>query len=610
MFSMVVSPRWSALGFSLCVTALAAAEPARELEAVVVSAARFAQAPGHVLAPTTVFTRADIEAAQVSDVASLVARAAGVEVVPLGGVGAQTGLFVRGGESRHVLVLVDGVALGNLNFSLAALDQLMVGQVERIEVVRGNVSSLYGSQAASGVIQIFTRGASVQEGVRSQVRVASGSQQTHEAAASVDGAAGLWRYALAASHFETQGRSAIDVGKRVGANPDEDGYNNHSGSAMLGVELAPGHALELRAWGSRGQLDYDSEFGPATQTDRSEQHVEAGSLTLRDQLTSDWRSTLRVSRLRDALDAQMTAFPFFVTSRSTQLSWQHELALGSDWTLLAAAERAQQAIASNTVYGRNDRDVDAALMGLTGRSGAHQWQFNVRHDRYSDFGDADTGRIAYGYAIDARLRAQASVSTAFNAPTFNDLFYPFGGNMALRPEKARSGELGLQWLQPGLRVDVTAFLTRYRDLIGNDASFNRANIGRARMQGLEGSVDTRLADTRLRLSATVQDARDEASDVRLVRRARAFADVQLERRFGALDAQLHWRVSSDRLDRAGGQTHRLGGFGLLDVALRWRVDQHWSATARVSNVLNKAYEQAWGYPGAARAVLIGLEARM
>ncbi len=582
-----------------------------ELDPVVVTASRFEQKLSDTLPHTTVFTQADIERSQVTDVLSLIARAAGVEVAPLGSVGAQSGLFVRGSESRHVLVLVDGVPLNNLNFSLASLDQLTVGQIDRIEIVRGNVSSLYGSQAVGGVVQVFTRGAQrTESGVSALARAALGSRGTQEQGAAVEGAAGVWRYAVSASHYATDGASAIDASKRTSANPDRDGYRNRSAHALIGLQWAEGHEVSLRGLSTRGRLQYDSEFGPATQADESEQHIETLSLAVRDQFTPIWRSTLTASHLRDTLDARVTAFPYFVTSEGTQWAWQHDVTVAEHWTATAAFEQLDQRIKSDTTYGRNDRKVDAVRLGLAGHVGAHRAQVNVRHDDYSDFGQADTGYLGYGYALSDALRVFASTSTAFNAPTFNDLFYPFGGNTALKPEKARSREWGVQYATPKLRLRSAVFATRYSDLIGNDASFNRANMGRASVEGVELSAETFVRTVRVVLSVTAQDARNDSSDTRLIRRARNFGNVQLSRALGSVDGELNWRLTGNRTDSVSGQARTLGGYGVLDLSVRWHAHEHCNLTARATNVFDQHYENAWGYPGAARAVLVGVEARL
>ena len=602
------APRFAALLFTLSTAPLAQTQ---SLEPVVVSASRFEQKLSDTLPHTTVFTRNDIERAQAPDVLSLVARAAGLEVVQLGGPGAQSGIFLRGAETRGLLVLIDGVPMNNLNFSLAALDQLTVGQIERIEIVRGNVSSLYGSQAVGGVIQVFTRGGErTSPGAAGSVRASAGSRATREQAASLDGATGRWRYALSASNFETEGFDAIDQRKRPGTNPDSDGYENRSASARLGLTFNEGHDLALRGFHSRGALQYDSEFGPATQADESTQTIESASVVLRNRITPAWRSTLSTGVLRDSLDARVTAFPYFVTSRGTQTTWQNDVTVAEGWTASGAVERLAQRIVSDTTYGREDRRVDALRLGLAGSRGAHRVQVNLRHDDFSDFGAADTHYLGYGFAVNDALRLFASASNAFNAPTFNDLFYPFGGNAALKPERAASRELGLQYAVSALRLRAAVFATRYRDLIGNDTSFNRVNIGRASVEGAETSIETFVRTVRVVASMTLQDARDDVIDARLLRRARAFGNVQLSRAFAAVGVELNWRLTGNRIDRAGSAVHTLGGYGVLDLAARWRIDPTWALTARATNLFDRAYEAAWAYPGAPRGVFAGVEARL
>jgi vitamin B12 transporter len=582
----------------------------QSLEPVVITASRFEQRLSDTLPHTSVVTRNDIERAQAPDVLTLIARAAGLEVAQLGGTGAQSGIFLRGAETRQVLVLIDGVPLNNLNFSTASLEQLTVGQIDRIEIVRGNVSALYGSQAVGGVIHVFTRGARSESGFGGQVRAAGGSRGTSEIASALDGAFERWRYALAASRFETDGETAIDPRKRPAANPDRDGYDNRSATASLGFRFAEGHDLTLRGFHSRGRLQYDSEFGPPTQADESEQMIESGNLALRNQFGVRWRSLLTVSRLRDTLDARVTAFPYFITSRGTNTAWQNDVTLNANWTATVALERLEQKIESDTTYGRSERTVDALRAGLAGAFGAHRLQLNLRHDDFSDFGTADTYYAGYGYSATETLRLFASASTAFNAPTFNDLFFPFGGNPALKPEKARSAELGAQLALQALRLRAALFSTRYRDLIGNDAAFNRANIGRASVEGAELSVETFVRTVRIVASLTAQDARNDVQDARLVRRARAFGNLQLSRAFGSFGVEANWRVTGDRLDRVSGQPRTLGGYGLVDLAARWRFDGHWAATLRAANLFDRAYENAWGYPGASRGAYAGVELRI
>lgn len=574
----------------------------QSLGPVVVSAARIEQPLADALPNTSVITREDIERSQAPDLLTLLARLPGTEVAQLGGIGSQTGLFLRGGDTRHVLVLIDGVPMNNLNFSLASLDQIMAAQVERVEIVRGNVSSLYGSQAVGGAILVFTRA----DGSGIDARAGIGSRGTTELQGGARGGAGAWHYSVALSGLHTDGFNQLNQTERPDTNPDRDGYRNESASARVAYSWASEQSVSLHGLRTRGRLQYDSEFGPAAQADESVQTIETFGAVARNRLASRWISQFSVGRLRDALDAHVTAFPYFVTSTGTQFAWQNDIDLGQ-WKATLAAERLRQTIDSDTAYNVSERAVNTLRAGLLGNVGAHQWQLNARRDDYSDFGAADTGYVGYGYAVTSALKLVASASNAFNAPTFNDLFYPFGGNPNLKPERTRSLEAGVQYRAGATSARLQLFRTRYRDLIGFDSSFNRVNIGRATTRGAEFSFDTAFGGWRAQLAATLQDATDDATGERLIRRARVFGNALLSRTFGALDLQANLHATGDRRDRALGAERILGGYAVLDLAARWHVQRDLLLTLRIENAFDHAFENAYGYRGRPRGVFGGIE---
>ncbi len=597
----------AALALALVVpstTAIAQTTP-QSLGPVIVSAARIAQPLAEALPDTSVITREDIERSQAPDLLTLLARQPGVEIAQLGGIGSQTGIFLRGGETRHVLVLIDGVPMNNLNFSLASLDQIMASQVERVEIVRGNVSSLYGSQAVGGVIQVFTR--STGQGI--DARAAVGSRGTADVQGGAYGGSGGWRYGVSLSGLHTDGFNQINQAERPGTDPDRDGYRNESASARLSYEWAPDQSLTLHGLHTRGRLQYDSEFGPPTQVDESVQTIDTFGAIARNRLAERWVSQLSVGRLRDALDASVTAYPYFVTSTGTQVAWQNEIDL-DHWKATLAAERLRQMIDSDTQYTVTSRTVNTLRAGLLGTFGAQQLQLNARRDDYSDFGAANTGYVGYGYQASSALKLVASASNAFNAPTFNDLFYPFGGNPALKPERSRSLEAGVQYHEGATTARLQLFRTRYRDLIGFDAAFNRVNIGRATAEGAEFSLDRNFDGWRVRFAGTLQRAVDDDTGERLIRRARAFGNLTLSRTVGAIDLQANLHATGNRPDRALGADHTLGGYALLDLAARWRVQRDLLLTLRAENALDRRYENAFGYNSAPRGVFGGVEVHL
>ena len=594
----------AASAFAMLVPSLSAAQQPQSLAPVIVSAARVEQPVSAALPDATVITRAEIERSLAPDLLTLLARLPGVEIAQLGGIGSQTSLFLRGAETRHVLVLVDGMPMNNLNFSTASLDQIMTSQVERVEIVRGNVSSLYGSQAVGGVIQIFTRGG---DGTGVDARAGGGSRGTYEAQAGARGGAGGWHFGVNASVLDTDGFNAIRQAERPGTNPDRDGFRTTGASGQIGFTWAPDQSVTLRALRTRGHLEYDSEFGPATQADESVQVIENVHAVARNRLASNWVSQLSVGRLRDDLDARETAFPYYVVSTGTQFAWDNEIDLAPGWKATLAAEHLRQTIDSDTTYAVDHRTVKAVRAGLLGAAGVHSVQLNVRRDDYSDFGIATTGYAGYGFALTDALRLSASASTAFTAPTFNDLFYPFGGNPDLEPERSRAYEAGLQYRRGAATARAQAFYSRVRHLIGFDSAFNRVNIGRATIKGVELSADTALGAWRARVAATLQNARDDETDTRLVRRARAFGNLQIVRTGTTLDLEANLRATGHRTDRAGGAARALGGYGSIDLAARWRVRRELLLTLRVENALDHEFENAYGYRGTPRGVFGGVE---
>ncbi|HET8748970.1 MAG TPA: TonB-dependent receptor [Ramlibacter sp.] len=581
----------------------ASAQPT--LREVVVSAARTEQAVQDALPATTLITRREIEQAQTPDLPTLLRRVAGAEFSQTGGQGSVAGAFLRGAEPRHTLVLVDGVPINNLNFGLPALEHIPLADVERIEVVRGNVSSLYGSAAIGGVIQVFTRQPTATPFAAVSVQAGSRGLVDASATGSVKLASGTGLRATVEG-LRDRGFNAIKQEERPGTNPDRDGYRRRAASVALTQDLGA-HSLGLKLRDARGRLEFDDEFGPPAQRDSSRFVEQVGTLEGRFRVAPTLQVEAALTRAVDKLDANEAAFPFFVNSRSdgAQLAADWEAAPGHHVT--AGLEHTRQRIASDTAYDRDHRNVDSARVGYTLAHGPHQLQLNARRDRYSDFGSANTWLAAYGYQFTEAWRASVSASTGFRAPSFNDLFFPFGiGNPDLRPESVRSAELGLQYARNGQELRATLFQNRFQDLIGLDAAFHTINIGRARNRGLELAYAGRVLDYGVRAGLTAQDPRDLDTDERLVRRARVFGHVAMTRERGPWQWGGQLRFSGDRADRFRGVPVRLAGYGVLDLTASYTVSPQVKLFGRVENVFDRDYETAFGYRQAGRGVFVGV----
>ena len=259
MNSLRYLPRAAALALAAAFPSAFAQSPLPE---VVVTANRTEQRVQDALPATTLITRADIERAQAPDLPTLLRQVTGLEVTQSGGAGTVSSAFIRGAESRHTLVLIDGVPVNNLNFGTAALEHLPVADIERIEVVRGNVSSLYGSAALGGVIQIFTRegGRTPQGSVTAQAGSRGLAQVTASAGVRLDSGT---RLHATVETLKDNGFNATKQEELPGTNPDRDGYRRRSGSFALTQELGGENTLGLKLRDAQGTTQYDSQFGRA-----------------------------------------------------------------------------------------------------------------------------------------------------------------------------------------------------------------------------------------------------------------------------------------------------------------------------------------------------------
>jgi vitamin B12 transporter len=402
--------------------------------------------------------------------------------------------------------------------------------------------------------------------------------------------------------LDDKGFNAIKQEERPGTDPDRDGYTRRSASFGLVQELAAGNTLGLRLRDARGTTRYDSQFGPATQADESRFAESGAVLEGRFNAGANLRVNAALTSASDKLDAQVTAFPFFVNSRAQggQLGLEWQAAPGQQVT--AGLEHTRQRLESDTVYNQSSRTQDSARLGYTADFGPHQLQLNLRQDRYTDFGSASTWLAGYAFRLSDAWRIHAMASTGFNAPTFNDLYYPYGGNPALRPERLKSVEAGLQYAANGQEVRAILFDNRFTDLIGNDAFFNRVNIDHASNRGLELSYAGRIGDTGVRADITSQDPVDLSTGSRLARRAATLGHLALSRDVGAWQLGANLRYSGARLD--GSKT--LGSYAVLDLTASYAISREVKLLGRIENLFDRDFETVYGYRQSGRGAFAGI----
>lgn len=593
---------------SLSVVAPAFADSPTDLDGVVVTASRTAQTQDQALAAVTVIDRAEIERLQPASLPDLLTGRAGFSLANNGGPGKSTSVFLRGTESDHVLVLVDGVKLGSATSGGASLQDIPVEQIERIEIVRGPFSSLYGSEALGGVIQIFTR--RPHGAFAPNFSVALGSERTRRASVGVGGRSGDterggW-YAIQAGHEQTDGINAYR-GRR-NFDPDRDGYRNQSLSLQGGYRFNQRWDGELRVFRAEGRNEYDGSLNNEADTvqqvvggrvryapgDRLRFTASAGASTDLSEnfLDGVYSSNFDTRRRLGSLQADIGAGAGLLT-------------VGYDWS--------GDEIHSNTRYAR-DRRINRGLFGQWQRDfGRHSLQAGVRRDDDSQFGGETTGSLLWGWNFTEHLRLGASYGTAFKAPTFNELYFPGYGNPELGPETSRSFELSLRGEHGQARWALHAFDTRIDDMIAFDASLGDFggpnNIDRARIRGIEAEGGVRVADWDLRASLTRLDPRNDGDnpnhDNFLPRRARASGRIDADRRFGRFSVGASVTGAGERYDNLANTT-RLGGYGLADLRVGYAFAPSWNLQLSAANLFDKRYETAALYNQPGRTWLLTL----
>ncbi|URL58665.1 TonB-dependent receptor [Luteibacter flocculans] len=591
-----------------------AADAPDRLDPVVVTANRAPTPLDEVLAPVTLITREDIERLQPVSVQDLLVGLPGVAIANTGGIGQQTSLFMRGTNSSHTLVLVDGVRVGTVGAGLPAYEQLPVEQIDHIEIVRGPRSTLYGSDAIGGVIQIFTRHGQTGEAPTPTLSVTGGSHGYTAGQAGISGGGQHGWYNASLGGQYTAGINACRVGAAEAMagcftdEPDHDASRMYNGALSGGYRWDDGTELTGSWLRSKGDIEYDGDFQNFT---RRSQQVAGGKLAF--DVMPAWRMSLALGQNQDRADNYLNgadktldfvnygvdkARVGYLYSKRNQASWQNDVTLAAGQTLTAGVDYQQETLKSDTDYladSRNNTGIFALYQGLFG---AHELQLSVRHDHNTQFGNHTTGSAAYGFRFDNGMKLTASYGTAFHAPTFNDEFYPYGAPVNLNPETSRTAEIGLS-ARPGIwNWAVNAYQATVNDLIGFDANFLPINVSKARIRGIEGQVGADVDGWHVRGYVTLQQPKNRDGGSQdgnlLARRPERTARVDLDKDLGAFTLGGSLNAAGHSFDDAA-NTRRLGGYATADLRATWHVDADWSVQGRVANLADKRYETAAYY---------------
>lgn len=587
--------------------ALAEELPVYPLNDIVVTATRAPQPIHNLVADMSVVTAADIRAAGQSTLAELLQTQPGVEISSNGGPGSTTSVYLRGANAGHTLVLVDGMRLGSATTGATALENIPLDQVERIEILRGPASHLYGSEAIGGVIQIFTRSGKGTPAANFSAGV--GSFNTRTLSAGYGGESGDNRFSLQLGHRETDGISSYAPGNPgySNQNRDRDGYRNTSLALKAARTLAVDHEIGVKGFVSQGRGHYDGYF---SSTDYyRDQTLSTFDVYSRNRISDRWRSLVRIGAGSDHSSDYSAVKDVFNTDQN-QLLWQNDLDLGPG-TALLGVERLEQKVNGTTAYTVPSRTIQSFFAGYQAHAGLHSFQANLRSDDNSQFGNHATGYLGYAYQFAPRWRAGAGMGSAFKAPSFNDLYYPGLGNPDLRPERSRNKEASLRYDSGVHHFSAVVFDNQVSDLIAwmpvapGSYTWLPANVNQASLRGATLSGSTVLGGFRLDASLTLQQPEDGHSGKLLINRAEQHGAVKLGRELGGWKLAGEWVFSGERYGDAG-NTLKMGGYGLLNLSADYALAKEWSFHARANNLFDRHYELAQGYNTPGVNVFAGL----
>lgn len=582
---------------------------------------------------SSVFTRADIERLRPSNILELLTHVPGVQVANYGGRGAAYGLYVRGTSTAQTLILVDGIRVGSATMGGAALQYLSVEQIERIEVLRGSRSALYGADAMGGVVQIFTRRGSGQ-GINPYLRIAGGSDHTWEHSLGLSGGDERTRFSLNLAQEESQGFDRTRTS--YAADADHDAYRNRSISANLSHQLNDDIEVGFAVLDQRGKTEIDNPFGrwdasigpwgaAVAANPYDEFSVSSSTLYVDARVNDIWNTRVELGHSEDKQENfdKLFAGSSVNNTYRDSLNWLNTLNLSEQHTLRVGAEYLNDKVRSSNAFSEPSRKNQAAFIQHSYQGQDFSTEVGMRHDKNEQYGSENTFNAALTVPVNADHQLILSYAEGFRVPTFADLYWPFdgsyGGNPNLQPEKSKSYEL--QWrsqLSATTLFEASLYRTDFRNLISYVSDpvtwiGTMDNVERARIHGFEASLKQELFGWHSALGISIIDPRNRENGHTLPNRAKRTFSWDLDRQWGAIGAGASLRASSKSFGNAANSTE-LSGYGVLDLRASWQANPELGFDIKWANVLDKDYSrllyshngQNYGYQETPSGVMLGM----
>ena len=604
------------LAASVVSASVLAETPAQRLDQIVVTPARAAQLQQDVVGDISVIGPEELAQAGQSSVAELLARQPGLEFYSQGGPQTLTGVSIRGAGFNHTLVLINGMRINSSVNGGANLNAIDPASIERIEIIRGAASSLYGSDAIGGVINIITKQGSTHQEPQLYGSIGYGSYKTFKTDLGLQGSHQGLSYGFNASYARSKGFDATNKNAAFGIHyDDKDGYHSHSFSGSLAYEFKTDQTLGLNVYNSYINGDFDNGEVDWTGADVREAFTQTRQQSYdiysRNRINSLWLSTLSLG-----LSKESGATPVFDSEFSTlqrHYRWQNDLELHANHQLSLLVERLEERITHNENYDADQRNTNSVAAIYRAQFGIQRLQASLRNDNISAYGNRVTGGLGYDIDITDHWTAGAAFNTGFKAPTFSQLYYPGFNNPALKAEKSRNVEAFVGYADTSRELKLTLYQNKIRDLINSTASTNFLpdNIDRATIRGLSlyGSQD--FGALNVWASADFANPKDDATGKQLIRRAKRNIKAGVNYQWAQARVGAELQAASQRYDdSANSSDSRLSGYGLVNLTASYTLHKNLEAQVRWNNIFDKNYYSAYGYNMPGSNVFVNFAWRM
>lgn len=597
-----------------------------QMDPVIVTATRTPTLANDVLADYVYIGPEEIAEAGQSTITQLLQRQRGVEVSASGG-GVQT-VFLRGSNSNQTLVMIDGVRTTSVLSGGASWSAIPVQLIDHIEIIFGPQSSLYGSDAIGGVINIFTK-----KGVGPTQVTASTGYGTYGTSISQASLFGSTQgdqsisYSVSATAEHSAGYNTI-----ASNNPYKNNYNTTNtigntktgGAAQVSQEWAKGQSVGAQVYASRNNNQYPV-YGPGKVIGNQINEVTTLALYSKNQITDIWNSNLQVAQSYDSGQAIYPSqnpaawYPAgnpLTNTKQNIYTWQNDINVGPDLVQILAERRTVSMYATGANTLNLDQDTNSVGAAYQLKRGANLANFSLRNDNITGYGSQNTGGASYGYFFTKELRVNVNYGTGFKAPSFYDLYYPNYGVATLKPEKSQNTEAGIHYETLPYDIHLVVYNNTITNLIqytslGCPVGYSTgcaSNVASAKISGASLGGVSRIGNFTLKGSFDQQNPVDQSTGYVLAKRAKQFGNVSVEYKKNAVLAGVEGTFQAQRNDY--GNTGTMNGYGIANIYGSYDFDRDWSLFARWNNIFNKNYQLNYGYITPGSNVFVGIRYAM